>query len=198
VGVLYDLLGRRERRDLRDATVERLQDRFGVDRAQARRVGSIAQQALAQLNEEADPDLAQQLGWAAALHEVGFAISHNDYHKHGAYLAQHADLAGFSTSDQQRIALLILGQRGNLKKLAGALDAPDVLAKIVSLRLAVLLCHARRDVELPAWSLRSTRGVIELGLDGDWLSHHPLTEHLLQEEAAQWEKAGHRFTLVSL
>jgi exopolyphosphatase/guanosine-5'-triphosphate,3'-diphosphate pyrophosphatase len=198
VGVLYDLLGRRESRDLRDATVERLQDRFGVDRAQARRVGRIAQQALTQLNEEADPDLAQQLGWAAALHEVGFAISHNDYHKHGAYLAQHADLAGFSTSDQQRIALLILGQRGNLKKLAGALDAPDVLAKIVALRLAVLLCHARRDVELPAWSLRSTRGVIELGLDGDWLSRHPLTEHLLQEEATQWEKAGHRFTLSAL
>ena len=198
VGVLYDLLGRRERRDLRDATVERLQDRFAVDRAQARRVSRIAQQALCQLTGEADPDLVQQLGWAASLHEVGFAISHNDYHKHGAYLVQHADLAGFSTSDQERIALLLLGQRGNLKKLAGALDAPDALAKIVALRLAVLLCHARRDIELPAWSLRSTRDGIELGLDGGWLSHHPLTEHLLQEEAAQWEKAGRRFALTAL
>lgn len=198
VGVLYDLLGRRERRDLRDATVERLQDRFAVDRAQARRVSRIAQQALSQLTGEADPDLVQQLGWAASLHELGFAISHNDYHKHGAYLVQHADLAGFSTSDQERIALLLLGQRGNLKKLAGALDAPDALAKIVALRLAVLLCHARRDIELPAWSLRSTRDGIELGLDGGWLSHHPLTEHLLQEEAAQWEKAGRRFALTAL
>jgi exopolyphosphatase/guanosine-5'-triphosphate,3'-diphosphate pyrophosphatase len=198
VGVLYDLLGRRERRDLRDATVERLQDRFAVDRAQARRVSRIAQQALSQLTGEADPDLVQQIGWAASLHEVGFAISHNDYHKHGAYLVQHADLAGFSTSDQQRIALLLLGQRGNLKKLAGALDASDALAKIVALRLAVLLCHARRDIELPAWSLRSTRAGIELGLDGGWLSHHPLTEHLLQEESAQWEKAGRRFTLTAL
>ena len=198
VGVLYDLLGRRERRDLRDATVERLQDRFAVDRAQARRVSRIAQQALSQLTGEADPDLVQQIGWAASLHEVGFAISHNDYHKHGAYLVQHADLAGFSTSDQQRIALLLLGQRGNLKKLAGALDASDALAKIVALRLAVLLCHARRDIALPAWSLRSTRDGIELGLDGGWLSHHPLTEHLLQEESAQWEKAGRRFTLTAL
>ncbi len=31
VGVLYDLLGRREHRDLRDASVERMQTRFGVD-----------------------------------------------------------------------------------------------------------------------------------------------------------------------
>lgn len=198
VGVLYDLLGRRESRDLRDATVERLQERFGVDHAQARRVRGIAQQALSRLIGDADADVAQQLGWAASLHEVGFSISHNDYHKHGAYLVQHADLAGFSTSDQERIALLILGQRGNLKKLAGALDTPDVLAKIVSLRLAVLLCHARRDVDLPALSLRLTRGAIELGLDAGWLSRHPLTEHLLQEEAVQWERAGRRFALNAL
>ena len=40
VGLLYDLLGRREQHDLRDATVERMLDRFGVDRAQAQRVAS--------------------------------------------------------------------------------------------------------------------------------------------------------------
>jgi exopolyphosphatase/guanosine-5'-triphosphate,3'-diphosphate pyrophosphatase len=198
VGVLYDLLGRRESRDLRDATVERLQDRLGVDRAQARRVSGLTLQAYAQLATDAEADRTKQLAWAAALHEVGFAISHNDYHKHGAYLVQHADLAGFSTSDQERIALLILGQRGNLRKLAGTLDDDDALAKIAALRLAVLLCHARRDVDLPAWTLQAARGGFELGLDSAWLSRHPLTEHLLQEEIAQWEKAGRRFALTML
>jgi exopolyphosphatase/guanosine-5'-triphosphate,3'-diphosphate pyrophosphatase len=195
VGVLYDLLGRRESRDLRDATVERMQVRFGVDRTQAQRVARIAQQAYALLVPGAPEEMAKRLSWAAALHEVGFAISHNDYHKHGAYLVEHGDLAGFSTQDQERISLLILGQRGNLKKLAAMLDDPARTAKVLALRLAVILCHARRDVQLPAWSLRATRSTIELSLDVEWLSRHPLTEYLLQEEAGQWEKVGVRFVL---
>ncbi|MCU0951585.1 MAG: Ppx/GppA family phosphatase, partial [Burkholderiaceae bacterium] len=179
VGVLYDLLGRRESRDLRDATVDRLQQRFGVDRRQAQRVGALAAQLYARLAPDAAEQMIKRLAWASALHEVGFAISHNDYHKHGAYLVQHGDLAGFSTSDQERIALLILAQRGNLKKVAAVLDDAERAAKILALRLAVVLCHARRDVSLPAWSLRSVRGAIELGLAADWLGHHPLTEYLL-------------------
>ena len=198
VGVLYDLLGRRESRDLRDATVDRLQERFGVDRRQAQRVGTLAAQLYARLAPAAPDEMAKRLAWAASLHEVGFAISHNDYHKHGAYLVQHGDLAGFSTSDQERIALLILAQRGNLKKVAAVLDDADRAAKILALRLAVVLCHARRDVALPAWSLHSVRGAIELELAGDWLGRHPLTEYLLQEEAAQWDKVGVRFSVRAL
>lgn len=198
VGVLYDLLGRRESRDLRDATVDRLQQRFGVDRKQAQRVSRLAQAAFAALAPEAGEEMRKRLEWAAALHELGFAISHNDHHKHGAYLVRHADLAGFSTSDQERVALLILGQRGNLKKIAQALAEPQRAAKILSLRLAVILCHARRDAPLPAWTLRSTRNAIELGLPSDWLDRHPLTEYLLQEEAAQWDRVGMRFALKAL
>jgi len=40
---------------------------------------------------------------------VGFAISHSDYHKHGAYLVEHADMAGFSNSDQERLAERVVG-----------------------------------------------------------------------------------------
>jgi exopolyphosphatase/guanosine-5'-triphosphate,3'-diphosphate pyrophosphatase len=198
VGVLYDLLGRREHRDLRAATVERLQARFGVDRAQAARVGRQALQLFEALKPAADEELVKRLGWAAALHEVGFAISHNDYHKHGAYLVQHSDLAGFSTSDQQRIAELIVGQRGNLRKVAAVLEDPLRTAKILALRLAVIVCHARRDVQLPRWSLRSTRGTIDLALERNWLDQHPLTAHLLEEEAGQWERIGVRFVLKPL
>jgi exopolyphosphatase / guanosine-5'-triphosphate,3'-diphosphate pyrophosphatase len=198
VGVLYDLLGRRESRDLRDATVERLQNRFEVDRTQAKRVTKIALDTYAVLAPDADEEHVKRLAWAAALHEVGFAISHADYHKHGAYLVANGDLAGFSTSDQERIALLIVGQRGNLKKIGAALEDPARAAKILSLRLAILLCHARRDVSLPRWSLRAARDMIDMAIDGAWLAHHPLTEYLLQEEAAQWEKVGVRFALRTL
>ncbi|MEY2897250.1 MAG: hypothetical protein RL669_1519 [Pseudomonadota bacterium] len=197
VGVLYDLLGRREHRDVRSMAVERMQARFGVDAAQARAVAVIATQLHEALDAEADADARHRLGWAAALHEVGFAVSHGDYHKHGAYLVRHSDMAGFSTHEQERVALLVLGQRGNLRKLGDALAEPTRLAKILALRLAVILMHARRPVRLPEWSLRAREGRIEFALDGAWLSRHPLTQHLLEEEAATWQRAGVDLRLVA-
>ncbi|MCS7101514.1 MAG: Ppx/GppA family phosphatase, partial [Burkholderiaceae bacterium] len=198
VGLLYDLLGRREDRDVRDASVERLQTRFGVDRAQAARVAAVARSLHAALTQGGDADAAKRLAWAAALHEVGFAISHDDYHKHGAYLLTHAELPGFSTADQQRLAQLVLGQRGNLKTVAAALEGEDRGAAVFALRLAVIFCHARRDVALPRWELRRTRHGVELALAADWLAAHPLTHHLLEEEAEHWERAGLRLALREL
>jgi exopolyphosphatase/guanosine-5'-triphosphate,3'-diphosphate pyrophosphatase len=195
VGVLYDLLGRREHRDLRDASVERMQTRFGVDRAQAAAVGELAGRLLLALRPKVDDSLRQRLQWAAALHEIGFAISHGDYHKHGAYLAEHSDMPGFSRPDQEELAALILAQRGNLKKV-GFLLADGVHAGLIlSLRLAVLLCHARRPAPLVGWSLKSGRASFELSLDREWLARHPLSEHLLEEESEHWQRVGQRLTL---
>jgi exopolyphosphatase/guanosine-5'-triphosphate,3'-diphosphate pyrophosphatase len=198
LGLLYDLLGRRERHDLRDATVARLQRRFDIDRAQAQQVARIARELHDAIDPQAGEEEVKRLAWAAALHEVGFAISHNDHHKHGAYLVGHADLAGFSTTDQQRIATLILAQRGNLRKVAEALGDPARVAKILALRLAVIVCHARRPVQLPKWTLRAGRGSFELCLDGEWLVRHPLSQFLLDEEVGQWDKVGMRLAVRPL
>ena len=198
VGVLYDLLGRRESRDLRDASVDRLQTRFAVDRPQALRVELIAHRLFESLQPNAAEGDAKHLAWACALHEVGFAISHSDYHKHGAYLVANADVAGFSNSDQERLAELVLGQRGNLKKLGAALADPIRAAKILALRLAVILCHARREVEVPRLELQRTRNAVELSIDRAWLAAHPLTQYLLDEESSQWERAGARLVLRPL
>jgi exopolyphosphatase/guanosine-5'-triphosphate,3'-diphosphate pyrophosphatase len=197
VGVLYDLLGRREQNDLRDATVERMLERFGVDRAQAARVAATARTLYAELAPAAPDELVKRLAWAAQLHEIGFAISHSDYHKHSAYLVQHADLAGFSTSDQERIAVLVLAQRGNLRKVHQALEDRERLMKILALRLAVIVNHARRAVDLPRHALKFGRA-IEFGLDAQWLVRHPLTQFLLEEEAAHWSRVGLSFTVRAL
>jgi len=197
LGLLYDLLGRRESRDIRDATVERIQDRFGVDRLHAEQVAVVAQQFFGAIAPEAGEEQRKRLRWASQLHEVGAAISRNDYHKHSSYLIEHADLAGFSTSDQHFVATLALAQRGNLRKVVLALNDADQAARILALRLAVVICHARRSVELPRWTLRFGR-TIEFGLGGDWLAAHPLTRHLLDEEAQYWERIGFRFALKPL
>lgn len=197
VGVLYDLLGRREQHDLRDSTVERMLDQFSVDRAQAQRVAATALQLFKELVPAAREEMSKRLGWAALLHEVGFAISHSDYHKHSAYLVQHADMAGFSTSDQEHIALLVLGQRGNLRKVHEVLEDRERLGKVLVLRLAVILNHARRNTALPRLAMKFGRS-IELALDGEWLTRHPLTQYLLEEEAAHWARVGMTFSVRAL
>jgi exopolyphosphatase/guanosine-5'-triphosphate,3'-diphosphate pyrophosphatase len=198
VGVIYDLLGRREQRDVRIATVARLQARFGVDRAQADRVVTIARSIRQALDPLADEENVKRLEWAAALHEIGFAVSHSEYHRHGAYLVEHGDMAGFSTTDQERIATLILSQRGNLKKVLDALSDEGRVAKIVALRLAVIFCHARRDVQLPKWRVTTGRTSVNFGVDSVWLSEHPLTQHLLEEEVLNWRKVGLRLSIDAL
>jgi exopolyphosphatase/guanosine-5'-triphosphate,3'-diphosphate pyrophosphatase len=197
LGVLYDLLGRRESHDIRDATVDRWQLRFGVDRAQAERVAQTALGLFRAVAPGAGEESLKSLLRAAQLHEVGSAVSHGDYHKHSAYLIEHGDLPGFSTSDQKNIAELVLGQRGNLRKVSALLEDSERAAALLALRLAVILNHARRDAGCERWTLRFARA-IELALDHAWLDQHPLTRHLLEEESEQWQRVGVRFAIREL
>jgi exopolyphosphatase/guanosine-5'-triphosphate,3'-diphosphate pyrophosphatase len=197
LGVLYDLLGRREDRDLRVSSAEQLQERFAVDHDQAHRVARLALNFYQTLDPHALEEQIKRLNWAAQWHEVGFTISHSDYHKHGAYLVQHSELPGFSRSDQERIAELVLAQRGNLKKVAALLSQRETATKFLALRLAVIFAHARRRLDLPNWRLAFGR-TIEFALDADWLSRHPLTHYLLEEEAKHWERVGVPFAVRSL
>ena len=112
-GLLHDLLGRMRHQDVRARTITGLSARYHVDRGQAERVARTAQQCLEQVATAwgLDKDAAQTLEWAARLHEVGLAISHSRYHRHGAYLTRHSDLPGFSWQEQRLSAVLIRGHR---------------------------------------------------------------------------------------
>ena len=116
-GVMYDLLGRFQHEDIRDRSVHALMGRYNADTKQAERVVKTAQklfddvkQPLA-LNSE-DSDLLRR---AAYLHEIGLAISHSGYHRHGAYLLQHSDIAGFSQIDQNHLSHLVAHHRRKLR-----------------------------------------------------------------------------------
>ncbi|HXW63859.1 MAG TPA: Ppx/GppA phosphatase family protein [Burkholderiaceae bacterium] len=196
-GLLYDLLGRRARHDVRDATVLRWQQRYGADRPLARTVATTAQKFYHAVLPDAPEDAVRTLRFACQLHEIGFAVSHSDYHKHSAYLVRNGDLPGFSTSDQERIAELVLGQRGNLRKVLNALWDPLRAGRLLALRLATILHHARHPVRLPRWTLRAHRS-IEFGIDRAWIARRPLTRHLLEEEAQQWARVGISFYVREL
>jgi len=196
-GLLYDLLGRREHHDVRDATVLRWQQRYGADTALAAMVGVTARKLYLAMFPEATDDSLRTLRFASQLHEIGFAVSHSEYHKHSAYLVRNGDLPGFSTSDQERIAELVLGQRGNLRKVIEVLQDPPRAGRLLALRLAIVLHHARQRVRLPVWRLRVDHA-LEFGIERNWIAKRPLTRHLLEEEAQQWERVGISFTIREL
>ena len=190
LGVLYDLLGRTVDRDARVVTVERFLERYRIDRAHAERISALARALYERAAPAPDADTAQAVAWAGLLHEVGYTVSHIGFHKHGAYILQHADMPGFSAGEQSRLSLLVLACRGGLDKVQGALRDPDTRAQVLALRLAVLLHHARRPIDAPRIRVEVGK-TIRFGLSKRWLAAHPLTEHLLAKELAEWAAAGH-------
>ena len=195
-GALYDMLDREHRdTDVRAAAIESLAARFQADPAQAERVARTAQQLFARLVPTLKPkqrhDAERQLDWAARLHEIGARISHTDYHKHGAYILQHTDVSGFALHELQRLSQLVLGHRGKLRKLEAHFDDELFMRQLLALRLAVILCHARRDPDIDALHLSAEpepARAFTLNLRGDWPATWPQSAHLLREEAQAWQR----------
>jgi len=196
-GVIVDLherlLARAEAdgRDLRDDSIGALQYRFDVDVRQATRVRECALTLYHAAAPDATVQQRRELGWAADLHELGMMVSHHDHHRHTAYLIAHVDAAGFSQSELRRLGELALAQRGGLRKVEGGLDDVAFARQLFCLRLALILCHARNDVDQDALRLKSHgHNQYELRYTHEWADRHPRTVHLLQEEAACWGRQG--------
>jgi exopolyphosphatase/guanosine-5'-triphosphate,3'-diphosphate pyrophosphatase len=195
-GLICDLLGNTGiAGDLHQKSVQRLATKFSVDTAHGQRVGHVATTLLSQLQGSADSaaqnQLTRKLTWAAQLHEIGGHISHSDCHKHGAYILDNADAMGFSLSEMHRLSLLVLGHRGKLRKLESSLADPGFASQLLALRLAVILCHARRDPDLQGMTLTSDASnpaAITLQCRAGWATRFPQSAYLLREEALAWQK----------
>jgi len=175
--------------DLREHTVDAMQRRFQVDRAQAQQVRALAERLFRQLMPQAPAEQHLELGWAAAWHELGLLVSHHDHHRHSHYLIGHLDAAGFSQSQLRRMALIALGQRGGLRKLN--LDPADEALRwqVMALRLAVIKAHAREPIQLDAMKLQRNGTRVSLRLPKGWAPSHPQALYLLQEEAQHWARS---------
>jgi exopolyphosphatase/guanosine-5'-triphosphate,3'-diphosphate pyrophosphatase len=195
-GALYDLLDRESLQDdVRTQMVSWLTQRFGSDLTQAERVSRTAQTLLSAMlgkSSEQAPRHLRKLNWAAQLHEVGMRISHSDYHKHGAYILDNTDLPGFTIDELHRLSQLVLGHRGKLRKLDEPLQDPMFVQQLMALRMAVILCHARRDPDTSAFELNmdANRKMAKLKLSVAWAEQWPQSAHLLREECIAWFKTG--------
>jgi exopolyphosphatase/guanosine-5'-triphosphate,3'-diphosphate pyrophosphatase len=200
-GVLYDLLGRVQHRDMRAATVAQFGRRYHVDASQAERVRKLAltiYDALAPGREREDDADRLMLEWAAGLAEVGLSIEHAQYHKHSAYVLQNADMPGFSRMEQQRLARIVLAHRGKLGKMHDAgLEGAD-WPLVFALRLASLILRSRTDVKLPLLRVAGDEGGFEIELAQSWLDENPLSAAALEDEAGHWKSVGMKLQVSGL
>ena len=202
-GLLYDLLGRLTDEDARSRSVRAMEGRFHVDAAQADRVEATALAFLRQAREGwrlDDPLAEQMLAWAARLHEIGLDISHSHYHRHGAYLLQHADMPGFPREEQQLLAALVGSHRRkpNLENLEELIPPWHLKAEflIVLLRLAVLLHRDRGPRALPEIELRVKGRSIDVDFQKGWRDNHPLTAADLEQEIEYLQTAGFKLRVA--
>lgn len=200
-GVLYDLLGRVEHRDMRETTVGEFVRRYHVDAAQAERVRALALKIHdglapgADRDEDADREL---LGWAARLAEIGLSIAHAQYHKHSAYVLSNADMPGFSRMEQARLARLVLAHRGKLSKVEDAgLEAAD-WKLVFALRVATLILRRRADAGLPFLRVAADSGGFALDLPQSWLDENALSSAALEAETGQWQAVGMKLAVSGL
>ncbi|HVW64848.1 MAG TPA: exopolyphosphatase [Nitrosospira sp.] len=192
-GVLYDLLGRFHKHDMREVTVKQFMQRYRVDAIQAGRVEALALMLGKQLLT-VDPDeteeMLQILSWVARLHEVGISVAHSGYHKHSAYILGNADMPGFSTMVQQRMSMLARAHRGSFSKAHEfTIEAHDI-PLLLALRFATLFYRSRSDVPLPDIGIQLNDREIELAIDSGWLERNPLTQTALLAEIEQWATLG--------
>jgi len=200
-GVLYDLLGRFHKQDMREATVDEFMRRYHVDTEQAARVARVALK-LFRAAGAADETASRFLNWAARLHEIGLSISHSSYHHHSGYILENADMPGFSRSDQALLALLVRAQRGSLIKIpdftADAREPVYAGARLLVwlLRQSVLLCRSRAEPRLSGIKVEHNARQYRLQFPDGWLERRPLTRKALEEEAAYWKALGVRYSFI--
>jgi len=181
-GLLYDHIGRLQHEDARDRSVHALARRFNIDEAQAARVADTAASLLQQSAPEwqlETPLVSKLTAWAARLHEIGLDISHDGFQRHGAYIAEHADLPGFPRSEQAVLAFIIASQREPIElqmlQQLGSSWRDTALRVTIIHRLAVLLNRSRSTRQLPRINFDVSGESIKLTFPDAWLTANPLT-----------------------
>jgi exopolyphosphatase/guanosine-5'-triphosphate,3'-diphosphate pyrophosphatase len=204
-GVLYDLIDREdENKDIRALTITALRKTFQADAVQAQRVSKLATDFLRSLQTYPEDSfewirLKKKLEWSAQLHEIGNLISHTDAHKHGAYIIENTDTPGFAKHELHRLSLLVLGHKGKLRKLDIDFEDEHLVYQLLSLRLAVILCHARREPESASISLEKSKELprcFDLKIEPLWSQRFPQSTHLLHQEVLSWQKTSWKLRLL--
>ncbi|HBA35007.1 MAG TPA: exopolyphosphatase [Gammaproteobacteria bacterium] len=200
-GLLDEMAGPGGLKNVREQTVKSLLRLYHADENQAAQVADTAVYLFDQVAKDwelKDPELRELLAYSAQLHEVGLAVSHSGYHKHGHYLLSHGDLAGFSKENQHLVATLVrLHRRKILPAEIDKVASEYVLSiqpLILLLRLAVLIHRNRMYEPHPEMTLSAHKNKLHLQCPRDWFQAHPLMDADLSQETRYLKSIGFKLT----
>jgi exopolyphosphatase/guanosine-5'-triphosphate,3'-diphosphate pyrophosphatase len=103
------------------------------------------------------------------------------------------DAPGFALYELHRLSLLVLGHKGKLRKLDVVFTNVGFACQLMCLRLAVIMCHARREPDYKKLQLRLSEkqaNRFELLMEPLWPQRFPQSQHLLQQEVLAWQKTS--------
>ncbi|WP_439106378.1 Ppx/GppA phosphatase family protein [Congregibacter sp.] len=187
-GVVYDLVGRLSHEDVRERSILGLMQRYHVDEESAQLVARRARMLFDATYKSWDlaPGDRELLVWAALSQEIGKAIAHKHYHRHGAYLLRNSDLPGFPQDEQEDMATLVEGQHGKIRQgLFGDCEGALLLRLqrlVALLRLATLFKYVEPLEQLPEFAIKASAKGLRLDFPSDWLEQHPLTAQELEQQ----------------
>lgn len=200
-GLLYDMVGRSNHEDVRERTLRALQKRYHVDTSLSERalenffhIFKAAESAW-HLSDE-DYELVYS---ALMVHEVGLDISHVQYHRHGAYIINNTDMLGFTTNEQQHLAMLVRGHRRSyplqpLFQLANG-QGKGLLELMILLRVSILLGRAHVRTDQPTYTCTFEKKKMTITFIKDWLADNPLTNADLEQESAYVLRTGYKLII---
>ncbi|MCP4860438.1 MAG: hypothetical protein GY902_04270 [Planctomycetes bacterium] len=115
-------------------------------------------------------------------------------HRHGAYLLQNSDLAGFSHSEAELLARLVRRHRRSFEPQhlndLREVDREPFARLILLLRFATRLHRGRTsDIPSPTVAELDANG-LELRFPEGWLEEHPMTGVDLEDEERVWGGFG--------
>ncbi|WP_341936651.1 Ppx/GppA phosphatase family protein [Marinimicrobium sp. C2-29] len=197
-GLLYDLKGRLENRDIRQESVDALAKRFHVNLTKSANVEKTALLLLDQVADDWGLDAAEAgklLSWATRLYPVGLDITHSDYHKHSAYIVENVDLAGCSRMEQSQLSALVLAHRKRFPTKKFPMDNTDLVRLAILLRLAVIFNRAQKKSGTPPARLKVHKQTLDLFVQPDWLEANPLTLADLEIEGNYLQDLGYELIL---
>lgn len=185
-GVIHDLAGRFQHRDIRISTIAYFQKQYQVDEVHAERIASLALHWHKQVCDDVDHDYqeaANLLRWAAQLHEIGLSIAHGSFHKHGAYILSHADMPGFSRQEQANLSFLVLNQRRKPKQPDPVYGLSPNWLLVSLLRLACIFYRRRQPRPLPeGMQITANTQTLTLTVPEAWYRSNPLSAADLADE----------------
>ena len=199
-GVLAEIVNRETAvGDIRTRTVKHLMARFRVDTEQARRVERVSLFLLDSIDPKGEIPAFMRLDlqWGSLLHELGSLISHADSPMHGAYLLDHVEAPGFSVDEFHRLAVLVLGQRGKLRRVSTEIGNEYFRSILLCLRLACIFCHARREPDMTGVRFEARDFEFFLTLPAAWRKAHPQSIWLIENEVDSWQRYGAVISLES-